>query len=184
MDGYIGSQTFGCQTRDETGDIIDFAEAGDRAAAEKALLRGVSNGRCRAFSAGMPVFIEDIAIWKGMQQVRLHGDPIKYWLQIERVKSGPVPEALTREPSPTKKYGTGRDAFEAWARAEYQADKFRYVAPDEVWIALQDDARIVSGTAYSVAAALAQHADEFMEGQGIRKVLLFQKNQRLATFQK
>ena len=75
----IAEQTYGCTQKDDMAEVVDLITDGDDAwatfLAQKMLL-----GDCRIFEADETVYLKDAALFSSFMQVRLVGDPRKWWV--------------------------------------------------------------------------------------------------------
>lgn len=78
-----------CRSQDVLNDVLQMLRAGDRAAFEKAMIRRGLVGECIVLSAGEPVFVAELAIWKGLARVRRKGEPDAFWVDHGFVERAP-----------------------------------------------------------------------------------------------
>jgi hypothetical protein len=76
----ITRDAFGCQSREDFEQIVLLSAAdGDNEAAAKALLSGITSGRCVLLKIGQRVYLKDVKpLWERVQ-VRPQGETASYW---------------------------------------------------------------------------------------------------------
>jgi hypothetical protein len=83
---FITSSThFGCLTKGEYQEILDYAADGDRAGFGEALIQKYATYRCMPLKVGTAVFVQDIAVFSGLVKIRIKGSTVSVWTASEAI---------------------------------------------------------------------------------------------------